>query len=120
MTVLFLSESPIHLLDQIKINIDQDEIDEELALATMNVFALINKMKTFTDDAIKRIAGSDAMTTLKACASIQANTSDNVINKFISDFNKDNKQRILNDIKLYQARLLKIYQDAGVDVHKDT
>jgi len=114
-----LNESPIHILDEIRSSVNHGNFNDDVALLMLDIGEMVKKMQNFNDDAIKKIAASTIEDTLKACKSYQNFLNQLVIDKFLADFKQENKIKILNDLNLIQKRLLQIYQDAGVAVHKD-
>jgi len=114
-----LSESPIHVLDAITISVEHGNFSAEAALLMLDISIMVNKMESMSDISVSSISKSDAMATIIVCKSFQKQLQANRRTAFINDFTKENKQKILNDLELLNKRLLKIYQEVGIEIHND-
>jgi len=109
-----LNESPEHLLDAIKILVDNNEINADTALLLLDASIMIKKMRSMDYPSIDKISIQKVDETIKACKSYQQTVNQEERNKFIKDFISDNKTKIYNDIELQRKWLMTLYKDAEV------
>jgi len=119
MSLPILSESPIHFIDAIKDAVNRDKFEVSDALMSLYIKMMVLKMQNYDDKSVQKIAMSSYEATVKACSVYQKSSTEKQDTIAVETFTQENKVKILNDLVMIEKQLLKIYQDADVEVHRD-
>lgn len=113
-----LFESPTQVIDHLRTAVEAGDYSETNAYLFAGIAILVDGIQRHPlPSGISRVASEPPTATTDHIRKMVSHTAPNVLQQLISRFNEENKVYVLNQLKLYERRLLSLYQEFDVEMY---